>query len=250
MKVHQMNFQNSILHRLLLVLLVLFLSLNANAQNKDTLSSKKNYKKAILPAAFIGVGVLINNSQFEKNWKTNLRNAVGNDFEFKIDDYAQYAPIAEIYIADMVGVKSKNHWFDQSKYLFISNLISASITQGVKKLTMKTRPNGGEFSFPSGHTTFAFTNATVVYNEFRETSPWLAYSGYAFAVTTGSFRMLNNKHWLSDVLVGAGIGIIVTDLVYYFEPLKNFNPFKKVENITFVPYLNDNNYGLYFSYRF
>jgi len=239
------------INRFVIISLLLLFSLNIKAQNSDTLRIEPfSYKNTILPLALIGAGVLLNNSQLEKNFQDNLRNTVGNAFDFPIDDYVQFAPIAEMYIADLAGIKSKNHWFDQSKYLFISNLISSSITHGLKNLTLKTRPNGGQLSFPSGHTTLAFTNAAVVYNEFQQSSPILAYSSYAFAITTASFRMINNKHWLSDVLVGAGIGIIVTHLVYYFEPLKSFNPFEKSENITLLPYMEDENYGFYFSYKF
>ena len=106
------------------------------------------------------------------------------------------------------------------------------------------------YSFPSGHTTQAFTNAAVLYNEFKDTSPVLAYSGFAFAATTGTFRMINNKHFLSDVLAGAGIGILVTQLVYHFEPFKKFNPFKNSENISFYPQINEENYGFYFACKF
>jgi len=61
--------------------------------------------------------------------------------------------------------------------------------------------------------------------------------------------MLNNKHYVSDVLVGAGIGILVTQLVYHFEPLKNFNPFKKSKGISFFPQYKENTYGFYFKYE-
>ena len=198
-----------------------------NHNKTDSLKSKQLLKRSIIPVALITAGAIISGSKCEQNLQTNLRNQVGNTYELRIDDYLQYAPIAEMYIADIAGVKSKNHWFNQTIYLLISNIFSSSITYGLKRITNKERPNGSEYSFPSGHTTFAFTNATVLFNEFNETSPVLAYSGYAFAAATGAFRMINNKHWLSDVLVGAGIGIIVTELVYYFDPLKNFNPFKK-----------------------
>ncbi len=248
---HKIYLKIDLKNRIALVsLFLLLIILNANAQNNDTIISKAIYKNAFIPTAFIGIGVLISGSQFEQNLQTNLRNKVGNEFNFPIDDYVQFAPIAQMYLADLVGVKSKNHWFDQSKYLLISNIISSGITHGLKNIISKTRPNGEDHSFPSGHTTLAFTNATVLYNEFNQSSPILAYSGYAFAVTTGTFRMLNNKHWFSDVLVGAGIGILATEIVYYFEPLKNFNPFKKSENISFVPYASGDNYGFYFSYRF
>jgi membrane-associated phospholipid phosphatase len=61
--------------------------------------------------------------------------------------------------------------------------------------------------------------------------------------------MVNNAHWLSDVLVGAGIGILVTKLVYHFEPFKKFNPFKKSKNITFIPQIKERSYGFYFAYQ-
>ncbi len=217
----------------------------------DSVQKSSILKKSIFPTTLIGLGILINNSKFEKKIKTSLRNAVGNNYEFKIDDYFQFLPITQIFIADILGVKAKNHWFDQSKYLFFSNIISSTITFFLKKWIGKIRPNGtGNLSFPSGHTTFAFTNATVLYEELKKTSPLLAYSGFGFATTTGAFRMINNKHWLSDVLVGAGIGILSTYLVYHFNPFKNFNPFKKSKNITLLPVFNTKTKGVYFAYRF
>ena len=216
----------------------------------DSAKAVNLLKKSIFPVTLIGLGTIANNSNFEKKLQIDLRNKVGNNYELRIDNYLQYAPIAEMYIADVMGVKAQNHWFDQTKYLLISNLISATITHSLKRITKKKRPNGAPYSFPSGHTTFAFTNATVLRNEFHKSAPILAYSGYAFATTTGVFRMINNKHWLSDVLVGAGVGILVTEVVYHLEPFKSFNPFKKIENISLLPQINEQTYGLYFAYRF
>lgn len=216
----------------------------------DSVKSTHFLKKSIVPISLIAVGVFVNNSDFESRLQTDLRNKVGNDYKFRIDDYLLYVPVAEMYIADVLGVKAKNHWFDQTKYLFISNLVSYTITGNLKTIIKKTRPDGLPYSFPSGHTTMAFTNATVLCNEFKESSPVLAYSGFAFATTTGAFRMINNKHWLSDVLAGAGIGILVTELVYHFEPFKKFNPFKNSKNVSFYPQINEENYGFYFAYKF
>jgi membrane-associated phospholipid phosphatase len=216
----------------------------------DSIQPTPFFKSSLLPVGLIGLGAIVNNSNFEKQWQTKLRNKVGNNFEFPIDNYLQYAPIAELYAADLAGVKAKKHWFDQTKYLLLSNLFSFALTHSLKTITNKKRPNGSPNSFPSGHTSLAFTNARILYREFKNTSPALAYSGYAFAVTTGSFRMINNKHWLSDVLAGAGIGIISTELVYYFEPFKNFNPFKKTKNITLIPQINGDKFGFYFACHF
>ena len=239
----------------ILILLTLLSIENTNGQtiyklSDDSIKSSAILKKSIIPVSLISLGLIMNNSKSEKRFNTYLRNKVGNNFEFKIDNYLQYSPIVEMYSADILGAKAKNHWFDQTKYLLIANLISSTITDNLKIIINKKRPNGEYHSFPSGHTTLAFTNACILYNEFRNTSPVLAYSGYALATTTGSFRMINNAHYLSDVLVGAGIGILSAELVYYLEPLKNFNPFKKTKNITFVPQINNDNYGFYFAWDF
>ena len=239
-------------NKIILIIVLVFTSVfSVQSQVIDSLRNRELLFTSIVPVALITSALIINNSEFEKEFQKDIRNNVGNDFHNSIDDYTQYIPIAELYIADMMGVKSKNHWFDQTKYLFISNFISALITHGLKNTIYKTRPDGTENnSFPSGHTSFAFTNATVLFYEFRDSSPLLAYSGYAFSTTTATFRVLNNKHWVSDVLMGAGIGILVTNLVYYFEPLKSFNPFLNSDKFTLVPVMDRGKYGAYFSYQF
>lgn len=50
---------------------------------------------------------MTSNSPFEKSLHTDIRNAVGNDFDLGIDDYFQYAPIAEMYLADIWGQNLK-----------------------------------------------------------------------------------------------------------------------------------------------
>lgn len=60
-----------------------------------------------------------------------------------------------------------------------------------------------------------FMTATMLNKEYGHYSPWVGISAYGVATATGLMRMANNKHWLSDVLVGAGIGIISTELGYW-----------------------------------
>jgi len=246
-----------IISKLFLCFLFLYVpSLSAQInKHKDSITGSFKPKKrpallhkAIVPASLIGVGLLVNNSNFERTIENDLRDKVGNDYEFQIDDYILFVPVVQMYAADIFGMKAKNHWFDQTKNLVISNIIATGISELLKSTITKTRPDGDAHSFPSGHTTIAFTNAAVLQNEFQEYSPVFAYSGYAFAATTGVFRMLNNRHYLSDVLVGAGIGIFVTQMVYHFEPFKDFNPFKKSKDISFFPQYKENTYGFYFKY--
>lgn len=237
------------------IILIFVVETNIIAQNDSVSTLKKPYhetflKKTILPTSLILTGIALNKSAFEKEFAKNVRNSVGNDFSFAIDDYIQYIPMVEMYGADILGVQAKNHWFDQTKYLAISQLTTALIVQSLKFGLNKTRPNNGSHSFPSGHTSQAFTGATVLFQEFKETNPLLAYSGFAFSTTTGAYRIMNNAHWLSDVVTGAGIGILVVNLVYYIEPLKNFNPFKKDNTTSFIPYYYENEVGFYFTKSF
>lgn len=70
--------------------------------------------------------------------------------------------------------------------------------------------NGDRQSFPSGHTTAAFAAAAAVTSEMRRLYPnYNLLTGgimYGSASMVGLARMYHNKHWASDVLLGAGIG--------------------------------------------
>ena len=238
-----------------LSLIVIVCHQNTQAQI-DTLDSNKEshqhfLPKTILPATFILTGELLNNRQTEINWQKDIRNKVGNDYHNGIDDYIQYTPYLEIYLGDIFGVKAKNHWFDQTKNIAISGLLTTIVIHSLKRGVGKIRPDGSSnHSFPSGHTATSFVGATILYHEYKDSSPLLAYSGYLFATSTGSFRVMNNRHWVSDVFVGAGIGVLVANIVYHFEPLKNWNPIKNNNNITFCPIINGEEVTFMASYKF
>lgn len=198
----------------------------------------------------IGAGCALNHSAFEQRIQQNLHARTGPDFQVQWDDYLQWSPVLEMYIGDLSRMPGKDHWFDQTKYLVMADLLSTAITYGLKKATHKIRPNGGLESWPSGHTTFAFTNATVLFEEYRAGSPWLAGSGYLLASGTGFLRMLNNKHWFSDVLAGAGIGMLSATCIYRVKPLKRFNPFIKSKQMSILPWLGYHSISGYFVCRF
>ncbi|MEE9440285.1 MAG: phosphatase PAP2 family protein [Saprospiraceae bacterium] len=235
-----------------LVLIFLCGNISLGAQHQSVDSTR--YKTSLLGSSVFSVGLMtvgaiINQSDFEKELQVNLRNKVGNNYRTYIDDYIVFGPVAEMYLADILGVSARNHWFDQSKNLFMVNLIGGLTTHALKIGFNKTRPSGGGHSFPSGHTSFAFANAGVLYHEYKDTSPLLAYSGFGFATATGGLRMANNRHWLSDVLLGAGIGILSAHIIYHFKPFKDYNPFLKTKNITLIPNVSFKEYGFYFAYR-
>jgi membrane-associated phospholipid phosphatase len=192
-------------------------------------------KNQILPSALIVTGLVL----LPPDIKQTLQDAIPRT-DTQVDDYLQWAPIGVMYVSDIFTDRHQNNLFNQTKYLTISLLATAGITQILKKLTHVTRPNGGTLSFPSGHTSNAFASATVLFHEYRDYNVFIAGSGYVFSTATGVLRVTNNAHWVPDVLVGAGIGIIVTNLVYYIEPFKRWDPFGLAKNdkIAFYPDLD------------
>ena len=77
----------------------------------------------------------------------------------------------------------------------------------------------------------AFIGATILSKEYKQEYPWISALGYSSAAITGLSRVANNRHWMHDVLFGAGLGVLTTEIVYSFTDLcfnkKNkhiFNP--------------------------
>ena len=211
------------------------------SQKDSTLirTKKPLLSKLIIPSTLIISGFALNGTQTEKGWQTDIRNKVGNDYRNRFDDVAQYIPYAQVYLGAAVGIEAKNHWFDQTKNIFLGGLVTLVVTHSLKRGVGKERPDGSSNrSFSSGHTATAFLGGTILYHEYKESSMLYASSGYLFSASTGGLRVVNNRHWVSDVLAGAGIGILVGNLIYHIEPLKNWNPFKGTKNITFSPIIN------------
>jgi len=211
----------------------------SDKQTPEHDSSDFKLKNQLVPIGLISGGLVIE----AFGWKQEMQEWFPRTNN-NVDDYIQYAPIAILYTSDLFGAKHRNNVFNQTKYLIISELATSLITGSLKRLTHSTRPNGNPLSFPSGHTSQAFTGATVLFQETKDYCLPLACSGYLFSTATGILRVTNNKHWVSDVLAGAGIGILVTNLVYYFEPLKNWDPFNLNGKAVIVPDI-DINSGTY-----
>lgn len=89
--------------------------------------------------------------------------------------------------------------------LFRAQVVSGTLTQGLKFATQRTRPDGTPFSFPSGHTSSSFATATV----FERTFGWkVGVPAYGIASWVAASRMESKRHYLSDVAFGAAIGIV------------------------------------------
>jgi membrane-associated phospholipid phosphatase len=139
-----------------------------------------------------------------------------SDFQTSVDDYLPFVPLAAAYGMQFAGLKARDNLKDMTLIYGAAYILSMGSTQGLKIITKKTRPDGSENnSFPSAHTSFAFTSADLLYLEYGEKYPLVAVAGYATAAATGILRIMNNKHWFADVVVGAGLGMISSRLAYY-----------------------------------
>lgn len=201
----------------------------------DSISRIKKVRPFIIPTALISSGLYMNVTNSQLNKKALQQKIINKhaNFTTNIDDFLPYVPIGQMYLGRAIGLKSRNNFFNQSKQLFLSQFFTSIFTHSLKRLTQVTRPDGSPHSFPSGHTSMAFSSATTLFYEYKNEHPIYASSGFIFASATGGIRVLNNKHWVPDVLVGAAIALLTTHLIYHFEPLKNWNPLKRKKE-TFI----------------
>jgi membrane-associated phospholipid phosphatase len=160
-----------------------------------------------------------------------------------IDNYLQFAPMAAVFGLKAAGVKSRSNFINQCAITAKAELLMLVIVHGMKNVISSDRPNIGTHSMPSGHTAQAFVSATILNMEYRDTSPWIGYAGYAAAITTGIGRMVNDKHWISDVLIGAGIGIFSTKVVYYTHRYR----WGRKNNVVILPAIYKNGGGVSFA---
>jgi membrane-associated phospholipid phosphatase len=86
-----------------------------------------------------------------------------------------------------------------------ANIVAQTLTGAVKMSVRRERPDGTEFSFPSGHTSVTFASATVLQRHFG----WKAgVPAYAMASYVAASRIHDKRHFLSDVAFGAAVGVV------------------------------------------
>jgi membrane-associated phospholipid phosphatase len=224
---------------ILIIVLIFKVLLPIFSQNLDHDSTFKKtpVTHLIAPLVLIGGGIMVNNTDF-KNKQLTWRSQNYPDFKNGIDDFMQFTSHAAVFGLDWVGVKSKHGFNDKLGLMGTGMVIMLGTVNALKYTTDQVRPDGSSAnSFPSGHTANAFFGATILAKEYSDKSVLIAIGGYSVATATGVFRMLNNRHWASDVLVGAGIGVLSAEAAYSVYPwLKDKIGGKgKNKNIAFVP---------------
>ena len=240
-----------------LIYLLLFGSYSFAQQGSPTGSLQKltvenlkfNKKQLIIPAVCLTYGIVALDSDFLKDLNIEIRNELKEniDKKFTLDDISQYTPAVSVYVLNNIGVKGKNNLKDRSIILATSYIIMSGTTIGLKSWTKVERPDGSSNnSFPSGHTATAFSGAEFLWQEYKDVNIWYGISGYIVATGTGFLRIYNDRHWLSDVVMGAGIGILSTKVSYWIFPYVQNKLFRSHKNTTaaVAPFYNGKQLGL------
>ena len=154
------------------------------------------------------------NAKADQGGKKNTQ--LLTDFKTRIDDYLQFFGPAMTVGLKLGGYEGRSDWPRLLASAGMSYLIMAGLVNGIKYSAKEMRPDGSTAnSWPSGHTATAFVGATLLHKEYGLTrSPWWSVAGYGVATATGVMRVLNNRHWISDVMSGAGLGILSGELGY------------------------------------
>ena len=209
------------------VILIFNLMMLNFAQKNDSLKIENKrfdfqYKKLYVPVGLMASGII-----FDSNGRESLKNEIVEErnehlfgFSNHLDDYAQFAPFVALYGLEWMGMTPRTDWKNRTAMMIKGQVINLGMVYLLKKTLKKTRPDGTAYSFPSGHTANAFAGATILAIEYGENHKWVPYAAYGVATGVGLMRMGNNKHYLSDVLFGAGLGILSMKVAYWTHQYK------------------------------
>lgn len=174
---------------------------------------KRGIRPYIAPFTLLSAGIVIHSVPELKydfqEWVQSWASYNGS-----VDDYLQFAPLAGVYALNAAGITGKNNFGNSTAIAIKSILLNDLVVHNLKNWTNTKRPNGESRAFPSGHTSFAFAVAQFMHREFGEKSTWYSVGAYGCATTVGLMRVSKNAHWISDVLAGAGIGMLSTEFIY------------------------------------
>ncbi|GGH04255.1 phosphatase PAP2 family protein [Mucilaginibacter phyllosphaerae] len=257
----------------LLILLLCVATLGAHAQTIDTVKAdtakidsadllalpdtvrhlESKWPSYIPPAVFVTYGVLSLAVKPIRNLDYSVYDDLVEDhpnFNFHPENYFQYAPAVMVYGLNFAGIHGKNTFIDRTMLYAMSEGIMALTTFSLKKVTNRLRPDGSNrYSFPSGHTGNAFAAAEFMAQEYSEKSVWYGVAGYSFATATAILRVYNQDHWFSDIIAGAGFGILSTKAAYLLYPLlrnRLFHEKNSNKTTTFMPAFGNGTVGFSF----
>ena len=179
-------------------------------------------RQLIAPGALLGTGTLIHcfaHNAIDVPVRDAMQSWRGDGPQLRFDDYVQYLPLAMNLGLGLTGVRAEHVFTDRLIETGVSFAFVGVTSKILKEIIYSPRPNGGDNkSFPSGHSCMSFTGAELVRMEYGW--GWGA-GAYAVATTVAVMRSYNNRHWLSDLFAGAGLGVLSAHIgEWLLEPVK------------------------------
>jgi membrane-associated phospholipid phosphatase len=170
-------------------------------------------ERTLLPLGLLSTSILYNDNYLDKRI---IKLGGITQPALQSANILQYSPAGIMLLLKAAGVKGRSDWPRMITADGAAVAIQAGITNALKYTLRRERPDGrANNSYPSGHTATAFMCAHMLHKEYGETmSPWISVGGYGIAATTGIFRVIANRHWCSDVMAGAAVGIFSTEVAY------------------------------------
>lgn len=171
----------------------------------------------VIPMALIGRGIFSIDSRFDHKLQHYVTNNIKG--KLRIDDHLQYLPIASVFAFPNLGMRPYHNLKARLLVGSTAYALTAIFVNSLKYSVRQLRPDRSTHnSFPSGHTATVFTGVEILYQEYKHYDPWIGISGYIVATSVGLLRIYNNRHWASDVVAGAGIGILSAKIAYLLLP--------------------------------
>lgn len=207
--------------KVLLIVTALVVSVTYVSAQWDTAGLRLKYLKpapALAGTGLVAVGSMASINPVVNSLAVALRDKVvrANLPKLHFDDYIQYLPAAAPWVMSLCGVRPRHSYGRLFMLEGGSYLLGAGWVNAVKYGWALSRPDGSNYnSFPSGHTFVAFAGAELLRREFGDEYPWIAVAGYMVATAVALMRVYNNRHWVGDVMAGAGIGLLSVTLVYW-----------------------------------
>ena len=226
-----------------------------NKEKRKTIFNRQG-SKFILPTVFIAYGASARFNQlpirqFDFDIDHEIRKHVFRTYE--LDTYFEYGmPVLAYGLGFIPGIEARNNHLDRTLAMATSALIMKGSVELMKNTIPVRRPRGDMRSFPSGHTAVTMMSAHIMYKEYKDVSPWICVGGYLMATTTGALRIVNRAHWLSDVVMGAGIGLLSVEVGYMLLPVWHniFGIESREQCFAAVPMIGTKSLGLGIVYQF
>ena len=138
---------------------------------------------------------------------------------YDIGSYVQYVPGTVHLGLGLAGVPASHALLDRSIESAIAHLFCFSAGHALKYALHVKRPDSDATnSCPSGHASVAFTGAELLRMDYGW--GWGA-GGYTLGVFVCADRIYGDRHWLTDVIAGAGLGILSAHVGgWLLEPVK------------------------------